>query len=42
VLRIGEEEVVVSGSTAKRDVAEFSDYVERVQSWAQNDLGVMA
>jgi hypothetical protein len=35
-------EVLVSGSTAKRDVAEFSDYVERVQSWAQNDLGVMA
>lgn len=42
VVKIGGKEVTVSGSTAKRDVAEFSDYVERVQSWARNDLGVMA
>lgn len=39
-IKVGAREVVVSGSTTKRDVSEFSDYVERVQSWAQNELGV--
>lgn len=40
VVKLGEREVLVSGSTAKRDVPEFSDYVERVQAWAQNEMGV--
>lgn len=41
VLKIGKREVTVSGSTTKRDVAEFGEYIERVQAWAVNELGVV-
>lgn len=39
---LGEKELQVPGSSAELDVAAFSDYVERVQSWAATELGVRA
>ena len=39
-LRAGDEELMVPGSTAKLDQAEFSDYVEQVRAWAAMELGI--
>lgn len=41
IIKVGKREVTVSGSTARRDVAEFSDYIEKVRALAQNELGVV-
>jgi methyl coenzyme M reductase subunit D len=38
-VKLGEREVTVSGSTVT-DKMSFSDYVEKVQAWASNELGV--
>jgi len=38
---IGEVRVPVAGSTAGLDVHSFSEYVERVQSWAASELGIV-
>lgn len=42
VVKLGTKELEVSASTARLEVPEFSEYVERVQSWAANELGVQA
>lgn len=39
-IELAGKELTVPGSTAEQDVPAFSEYVERVQSWAANDLGV--
>lgn len=42
VIALGEAEIEVPASTAVQDVPAFSDYVERVQAFASNELGVQA
>lgn len=42
VIELAGSEVTVSGSTAEQDVMAFSEYVERVQSFAASELGVQA
>lgn len=41
-IALRDKQITAPGSTAVLDVAEFSDYVERVQAWARTELGVMA
>jgi hypothetical protein len=40
VLKLGKREVTVSGSTAQRNVEEFSEYVTQVMAWASSEFGV--
>ena len=40
-VKIGEEEVGLPGSTAVLDVKEFSAFVERVQAFAAQELGIV-
>jgi hypothetical protein len=40
-IEIGEEQIAVPGSSAKLDVREFSEFVERVQEFAASELGVV-
>jgi hypothetical protein len=42
LVKLGTAELEVPASTTKLDVPEFSEYVERVQSWAANEFGVQA
>lgn len=41
VVTVGNEELVVLGSSAKLDVKEFSDFVEQVQMFASQELGIV-
>lgn len=42
VISLGGEEVTIPPTTTATDVPEFSEYVERVQSFAATELGVQA
>lgn len=39
-ITVGDQVLLVPGSTARLDTAEFSEYVERVQAWAASELGI--
>lgn len=40
-IRVGDEEVKIPASSTKLDVKEFSDFVEQVQSFAAQELGIV-
>ena len=42
VVQIAGKEVTIPPTTTESDTREFSDYVERVQAFAQSQLGVQA
>ena len=40
MVKIGEDEIPVNGSSAKLDTMAFSQFVEQVQSFASSELGI--
>ena len=40
MVKLGEDEVAINGSSAKLDVGEFSEFVEKVQAFAASELGI--
>ena len=40
-ITVGDQVLVIPGSTTKLDTSEFSDYVERVQAWAATECGIV-
>lgn len=40
-ITVGDQVLMVPGSTTKQDTLEFSEYVERVRAWAASELGVV-
>ena len=42
MVKLGEDEVAVTGSSAKLDTQAFSEFVEQVRSFAASELGIVA